>query len=103
MGPNTVGEVVQNMGLYDVNVFTLLGAMNLDDYELATLFEGLGDLTGNVTVEEFLTAWDFNPTLTELMTNVFGGLGLTDTTLLSLFSDWGWTASAWAALSTASA
>ncbi|MGB3283920.1 hypothetical protein [Mycolicibacter algericus] len=89
MGPNTVGEVVQNMGLYDVNVFTLLGAMNLDDYELATLFEGLGDLTGNVTVEEFLTAWDFNPTLTELMTNVFGGLGLTDTTLLSLFSDWG--------------
>lgn len=89
MGTNTVGETVQNLGLYDVNVFTLLGAMNLDDYTLESLFNGLGDLTGNVTLEEFLLDWGFNPTFTELMTNVFDGLGLTDTTLLSLFSDWG--------------
>lgn len=89
LGPNTLGETVQNMNLYDVNVFQLLGAMNLDDYSLETLFNGLGDLTGNVTIEEFLLDWGFNPTLTELMTNVFDGLGLTDTTLLSLFSDWG--------------
>lgn len=89
MGPNTVGEVLQNMHLYDVTVFQGLDAMGLGNYTLESLFDGLGGLTGNVTLEQLLLAWGFDPTLTELMQNAVAGLGLTDTTLGSLFEDWG--------------
>ncbi|MGV0627755.1 hypothetical protein [Mycolicibacter minnesotensis] len=89
MGNNTVGEVVEGMNMSDITVLQGLDAMGLSNYTLEAFFEGLGDLTGNVTLEEFLLAWGFDPTLTELMESVVAGLGLTDTTLLDLFNDWG--------------
>ncbi|WP_046301994.1 hypothetical protein [Mycobacterium sp. UM_Kg27] len=89
MGTNTVGVTLQNLNLYNVTVIQGVDAMGIGDYTLEDLFNGLGDLTGNVTLGQFLTAWGFDPTLTELFTSVVEGLGLTDTTLLSLFEDWG--------------
>lgn len=89
MGTNTVGVTLQNLHLYDVTVIQGIDAMGIGNYTLESLFNGLGDLTGNVTLGQFLTAWGFDPTLTELFTGVVAGLGLTDTTLLSLFQDWG--------------
>ncbi|QZA07607.1 hypothetical protein K3U94_22295 [Mycolicibacter heraklionensis] len=89
MGTNTVGETLQNLHMYDITVFQGLDAMGLSNYTLESLFDGLGNLTGNVTLEQFFDAWGFDPTLTELMTNAIAGLGLTDTTVLSLFEDWG--------------
>ncbi len=89
MGTNTVGQVLENMHLYDVTIFQGLDAMGLGNYTLESLFDGLGNMTGNVTLEQFLLAWGFDPSLTELMESAVAGLGLTDTTLLSLFEDWG--------------
>ncbi|CAJ1510469.1 hypothetical protein [[Mycobacterium] holstebronense] len=89
MGTNTVGVTLQNLHLYDVTVIQGVDAMGIGDFTLEDLFNGLGDLTGNVTLGQFLTDWGFDPTLTELFTSVVAGLGLTDTTLLTLFEDWG--------------
>lgn len=89
MGNNTVGQVVEGMNMSDITVLQGLDAMGLGNYTLEELFDGLGDLTGNVTLEQFFTAWGFDPTLTELMQGAVAGLGLTDTTLNDLFTSWG--------------
>lgn len=89
MGTNTVGQVVEGMNMSDITVLQGLDAMGLSNYTLEELFDGLGDLTGNVTLEQFFTAWGFDPTLTELMQSAVAGLGLTDTTLNDLFTSWG--------------
>lgn len=89
LGPNTVGEVVTNMNMADITVTQALGAMGIGTTPIEYFLEGLGDLSGNVTVGEFLTAWGFDPTLTELLDGAIEGMGLTDTTLLQLFESWG--------------
>lgn len=89
MGTNTVGVTLQNLNLYNVTVIQGIDAMGIGDYTLEDLFDGLGDLTGNVTLGQFFTAWGFDPTVTELFTNVIAGLGLTDTTFNELFTSWG--------------
>lgn len=89
MGTNTVGETLQNLHLYDATVSQMVQAMGLSNFQLETLFEGLGNLSGNVTLEEFFTDLGFNPTLNELMTSLLDGMGLGDTSLLTLFEDWG--------------
>jgi len=89
MGTNTVGETLQNLHLYDATVSQMVQAMGLSNFQLETLFEGLGNLSGNVTLEEFFTDLGFNPTLNELMASLLDGMGLGDTSLLTLFEDWG--------------
>ncbi|ORW08209.1 hypothetical protein [Mycolicibacter longobardus] len=89
LGPNTVGQTVQNLGFYNITMAQMLQAMGIINFDMQALFDGLGNLSGNVTLEEFFTDLGFNPTLAELMTSIFDGLGLTDTTLNSLFEDWG--------------
>lgn len=89
MGTNTVGETLQNLHLYDATVAQMVQAMGLSNFQLETLFEGLGNLSGNVTLEEFFTDLGFNPTLNELMASLLDGMGLGDTSLLTLFEDWG--------------
>ncbi|WP_046320324.1 hypothetical protein [Mycobacterium sp. UM_Kg1] len=89
LGPNTVGQTVENMNMYDVTVVQMMNAMGIGTFSVDYLFEQLGDMTGNVTLEQFFSAWGFDPTLTELMDGAIAGLGMTDTTLLQLFEDWG--------------
>lgn len=89
LGTNTVGQTLSNLGLYTVTVDELLQATGLSTYQLETLFDGLGNLSGNVTLEEFLTDLGFNPTLNELLTSFLDGLGLGNTSVLELFEDWG--------------
>ncbi|MCV7386073.1 hypothetical protein H7K14_19855 [Mycolicibacter longobardus] len=89
LGTNTVAQTLTNLGLYNATVLQMLQAFGLNTFQLETLFDGLGNLSGNVTLEQFLTDLGFNPTLAELMERAFDGLGLTDTTLLALFEDWG--------------
>lgn len=89
LGTNTVGETLTNLHLYDATVSQLVQAMGLSNYQLETLFEGLGNLSGNVTLEQFFTDLGFNPTLSELMERLLDGMGLGDTTVLSLFASWG--------------
>lgn len=89
MGTNSVGVTLANLNLYDVTVSQLLQAMGLSNYQLETLFDGLANLTGNVTLEDFLTDLGFNPTLADLMGSLLEGMGISDTTLLTLFEDWG--------------
>ncbi|UVO14124.1 hypothetical protein NM962_08920 [Mycobacterium sp. SVM_VP21] len=89
LGTNTVGQTLSNLNLYNVTVAELVQSMGLSNYQLETLFDGLGNLSGNVTLEEFLTDIGFNPTLNDLLTSALDGLGLGNTTVLSLFEDWG--------------
>lgn len=89
LGSNNVGDTLKNMGFYDATITQLVQAMELDDYPLADLFLGLGNLSGNVTLGDFLTDLGFNPTLNELMLSLFEGMGLGDTSVLQLFTDWG--------------
>ncbi|MEB3033417.1 hypothetical protein [[Mycobacterium] nativiensis] len=89
LGTNTVAQTLQNLHLYDMTMNQAIQAMGLSNYQLETLFDGLGNLSGNVTLEQFFTDLGFNPTMSELLERVLDGMGLTDTTLLSLFTDWG--------------
>ncbi|OBH17284.1 hypothetical protein EHH44_19430 [Mycolicibacter terrae] len=89
LGTNTVGQTLSNLHLYDATVSQMVQAVGLSNYQLETLFNGLANLTGNVTLEQFFTDIGFNPTLTDLMDRILEGLGLSDTTLLSLFESWG--------------
>lgn len=88
-GTNTVGQTLQGLNLYNVTMAQALQALGINTYQLQDLFDGLGNLSGNVTLSEFLNELGFNPTLSELMANLLEGMGLTDTTLNSLFEDWG--------------
>ncbi|BBX24865.1 hypothetical protein MTER_42760 [Mycolicibacter terrae] len=89
LGTNTVGETLQNLGLYDATMTQLVQSVGLSDYELAVLFQGLGNLSGNVTLEEFFTDLGFNPTLAQIVEGLFQGMGLGDTSVLTLLEDWG--------------
>ncbi|MEB3024166.1 hypothetical protein [[Mycobacterium] crassicus] len=89
LGTNTVAQTLQNLNLYNMTMSQAVQAMGLSNYQLETLFTGLGNLSGNVTLEQFFTELGFNPTLSELLERVLDGMGLSDTTLLTLFTDWG--------------
>jgi len=89
LGTNTVGETLSNLNLYNVTVDEFLQAMGLSNYQLETLFDGLGNLSGNVSLEDFFTDLGFNPTLNELVTSLLDGMGLGSTSVLTLFEDWG--------------
>jgi hypothetical protein len=89
LGTNTVGQTLTNLHLYDMTMAQAVQAMGLSNYQLETLFEGLGNLSGNVTLEEFFTDLGFNPTLSELLERLLDGMGLSDVSLLTLFADWG--------------
>lgn len=89
LGTNTVGQTLNNLGLSNATVSELLQSTGLSNYQLETLFEGLGNLSGNVKLGDFLNDLGFNPTISELLTRAIDGLGLQDTTLLALLQDWG--------------
>lgn len=89
LGTNSVGQTLSNLNLYNVTVAELLQSMGLSNYQLETLFDGLGNLSGNVTLEEFLTDLGFNPTLNDIVISALDGLGLGNTSVLTLFEDWG--------------
>lgn len=89
LGTNTVGQTLTNLHLYDATVSQLVQATGLSNFELETLFNGLSSLSGHVTLEGFLTDLGFNPSLNELLTNALDGLGLGNTSVLSLMEDWG--------------
>lgn len=89
LGTNTVGQTLTNLHLYDMTMAQAVQAMGLSNYQLETLFEGLGNLSGNVTLEQFFTDLGFNPTLSELLERLLDGMGLSDVSLLTLFADWG--------------
>ncbi|MBS9536152.1 hypothetical protein KIH27_21440 [Mycobacterium sp. M1] len=89
LGTNTVGQTLDNLGLGHATIDQLLQAMGINTVTLGSLLDGLGNLSGNVTLEQFFTDLGFNPTLSEIVDRLLSGLGVSDTTLNSIFSDLG--------------